>query len=120
AVEAGLRVTLERVGEPYDVSPLIGLNLYRLAQEALTNVLKHAGPGTQVRVHVRYRPDEIELEVADDGRGRPGPPAKGARLGLLGKRERAASLGGRLETLSRSESGWIVRVTVPLPTRSAT
>lgn len=120
AVEAGLRVTLERVGEPYDVSPLIGLNLYRIAQEALTNVLKHAGPGTQVRVHVRYRPDEIELEIADDGRGRPGPPVKGASLGLLGMRERAASLGGRLETLSRSESGWIVRVTVPLPTRSAT
>lgn len=120
AVEAGLRVTLERVGEPYDVSPLIGLNLYRISQEALTNVLKHAGPGTQVRVHVRYEPHEVELEVADDGRGRPGPPVKGASLGLLGMRERAASLGGRLEASSRSESGWIVRVTVPLTTRSVT
>src|SRR5690606_14016986 len=41
---AGLRVTLERVGEPVDVPPLVGLNLYRIAQESLTNVLKHAGP----------------------------------------------------------------------------
>lgn len=115
AVEAGLRVSLERVGEAFELPPLVGLNLYRIAQEALTNVLKHAGPGTVVRVHVRFAPHEVELEVADDGRGRPGPPPKGASLGLLGMRERAASLGGRLEASSRAESGWLVRVTVPLP-----
>src|SRR5690606_7951156 len=54
SLAAGLRVTLERVGEPYEVPPLVGLNLYRIAQEALTNVLKHAGPETQVRVHLRF------------------------------------------------------------------
>src|SRR5690606_25407073 len=112
--EAGLHVRLERVGEPYDVPPLVGLNLYRIAQEALTNVLKHSGAGTRVRAHLRYAPGSIELEVSDDGRGRPGPPAGGASLGLLGMRERAASLGATLEAASRAESGWVVRVAIPL------
>jgi len=118
AVAAGLRATLERVGEPYEVPPLVGLNLYRIAQEALTNVLKHAGPGTRVRVHLRFGEHDVELEVADDGRGRPGPPLRGAGLGLLGMRERAASLGGRLEAAHRTGSGWLVRIAVPLPARS--
>lgn len=117
---AGLRVTLTRVGQPYAVPPLVGLNLYRIAQESLTNALKHAGPGTQVRVHLRFSENAIELEVSDDGRGRPGPPAKGAGLGLLGMRERAASLGGQFEATARTGSGWVVRLTVPLPSRSAT
>ncbi|MBX3093537.1 MAG: sensor histidine kinase [Cryobacterium sp.] len=119
SIMAGLRVTLTRVGEPYGVPPLVGLNLYRIAQEALTNVLKHAGPGTQVRVHLRFGETAIELEVSDDGRGRPGPPPRGAGLGLLGMRERAASLGGQLEATARAGSGWVVRITVPLPLRSA-
>lgn len=117
---AGLRVTLTRVGQPYAVPPLVGLNLYRIAQESLTNALKHAGPGAQVRVHLRFSENAIELEVSDDGRGRPGPPAKGAGLGLLGMRERAASLGGQFEATARTGSGWVVRLTVPLPSRSAT
>ena len=119
AVAAGLQVTLERVGEPYEVPPLVGLNLFRIAQEALTNVRKHAGPGTRARVHVRFGEGDVELEVADDGRGRPGPPMRGAGLGLRGMRERAASLGARFEAARRTGSGWVVRITVPLPARSA-
>lgn len=118
AAAAGLRATLERVGDPYDVPPLVGLNLYRIAQEALTNVLKHAGAGTRVRLHLRYAPDGVELEVADDGRGRPGPSPTGGGLGLQGMRERAASLGGSLETGARTESGWVVRARMPVPVRS--
>lgn len=118
--EAGLRISVERVGVEREVPPLIGLNLYRIAQEALTNVLKHAGVGTRVRLHLRFAPDSVELEVSDDGRGRPGPPVKGASLGLLGMRERAASLGGTLEVAPRAESGWVVRATVPLAKRAAT
>lgn len=120
AAAAGLRVTLERVGHPYPVPPLVGLNLYRIAQEALTNVVKHAGAGTRVSVQLRYREDGIELEVADDGRGRRSQRGTGASLGLVGMRERAASLGGLLEATSRVGSGWIVRITVPLPVRSLT
>ncbi|MBO0983781.1 sensor histidine kinase [Rathayibacter sp. SD072] len=114
AEAAGLRVTLEQVGEPFDVPPLVGLNLYRIAQESLTNVLKHAGPGTRARVHVRYSGSTVELEVADDGLGRPGPRQRNGGLGLLGMRERAATLDGTLEAGPRAGSGWVVRVAVPL------
>ncbi|WP_146168328.1 sensor histidine kinase [Rathayibacter caricis] len=114
AEAAGLRVTLEQVGEPFAVPPLVGLNLYRIAQESLTNVLKHAGPGTRARVHVRYGGSAVELEVADDGLGRPGPRQRNGGLGLVGMRERAATLDGVLEAGPRAGSGWVVRVAVPL------
>ncbi len=110
---AGLRVTRQVVGEPFPVPALVGLNLYRIAQEALTNVRKHAGQGTAARVHLRYGPDSVELEIVDDGLGRPGPPQRGGGLGLLGMRERAAALGGTVDAGPRSDSGWVVRVTVP-------
>ncbi len=114
AVAAGLRVSLEEVGERGPVPPLVELNLYRIAQESLTNVLKHAGPGTRVRLHLRFDRDSVELEIADDGLGRPGPRQRSGGLGLLGMRERAAALGGSLEAKARADSGWVVRVTVPL------
>ncbi|WP_165066763.1 sensor histidine kinase [Marisediminicola senii] len=117
AVAAGLRVSLEEVGEPFAVPPLVGINLYRIAQESLTNVLKHAGPGTRARIHVRYGDDTVELEVTDDGLGRPGPPQRGGGLGLLGMRERAATLDGTLVAAPRTGSGWVVRVTVPVGVR---
>ncbi|KQQ00093.1 MULTISPECIES: sensor histidine kinase [unclassified Rathayibacter] len=117
AVAAGLRVSLERVGTPFEVPPMVGLNLYRIAQESLTNVLKHAGPGTRARVHLRYSGDGVELEVTDDGLGRPGPKQRSGGLGLLGMRERAATLDGTFEALPRAGSGWVVRVTVPLGVR---
>lgn len=117
ATAAGLRATFECVGEPFPLPPLVGLNLYRIAQEALTNVLKHAGPGTRVQVHLRYG-DGVELEIADDGLGRPGPRQRNGGLGLLGMRERATALGATLETKARSTSGWVVRVTVPLAVRA--
>ncbi len=116
AEAAGLRVSLERVGEPFPVPPLVGLNLYRIVQESLTNVVKHAGPGTRTRVHLRYSDDVVELEVADDGLGRPGPTPRGTGLGLIGMRERVASLGGTLEASPRTGSGWVVRATVPIGT----
>jgi signal transduction histidine kinase len=114
ATTAGLRVTFERVGDPVTVPPLVGLNLYRIAQESLTNVLKHAGPGARARVHLRYDKSSIELEVTDDGLGRPGPPQRNGGLGLLGIRERVSALGGTLEAKPRTGSGWVVRVAVPL------
>ena len=119
AAAGGLRVELDRIGPAVEVPPLVGLNLYRIAQEALTNVRKHAGPGTRVRVLLRSGDDHVELEVVDDGRGRPGARPAGGGLGLLGMRERAASLGAELEAAPRrGGSGWIVRVRVPLPVRS--
>ncbi len=114
---AGLRITLERVGDAFPVPALVGLNLYRIAQESLTNVGKHAGAGTSGRVHLRYGDDTVELEIIDEGLGRPGPSQRGAGLGLVGMRERAASLGGILHAGPRTGSGWVVRVTVPVAAR---
>jgi len=109
---AGLRVSFEEVGAPHPVPPLVGLNLYRIAQESLTNVLKHAGPGTRTRVHLRYSNDGVELEIADDGLGRPGPKQGSGGLGLLGMHERIDTLGGTLDARPRAGSGWVVRATV--------
>jgi len=115
ASAAGLKVTFDQVGDPFPIPPLVALNLYRIAQESLTNVIKHAGPGTRTQVHLRYGDQLVELEVADDGLGRPGPAQRGGGLGLLGMRERAASLGGTLEAARRAGSGWVVRVSAPVP-----
>ena len=117
AAAAGLRVSFERVGASIPVPALVGLNLYRIAQESLTNILKHAGPGTRARVHLRYGVDTVELEITDDGLGRPGPRQRGDGLGLLGMRERTAALGGTLHAGARADTGWVVRVTVPLGVR---
>jgi signal transduction histidine kinase len=114
AEAAGLRVSFEQVGDPVPLPQLVELNLYRIAQESLTNVLKHAGPGTRARVHVRFSSADVELEVTDDGLGRPGPRQRSGGLGLLGMRERTAALNGTLEAKARAGSGWVVRVSVPL------
>lgn len=111
---AGLEVSTTQVGDAVTVSPLVGLNLYRIAQEALTNVVKHAGSGTRTVVTVRYLPDAVELEIADDGRKRPSPSGDGNGLGLPGMRERVASLNGTLTVGPRSSGGFIVRARVPV------
>lgn len=120
----GLPVELTVVGESRDVTPMIDLAVYRIAQEALTNVRKHAGASAQADVRVRWLDDAIELEVTDtgvggratEGRDRPGhaPGRDGAGgLGQLGMRERVAVVGGTLELGSRSRGGYLVRARVP-------
>ncbi|QHC01145.1 sensor histidine kinase [Epidermidibacterium keratini] len=116
AESAGLQVSLDSVGTPSPVPALVGLNLYRITQEALANVLKHAGPGTRVSLRVRYLPSLVELEVADDGAGRPRPSMPGAGLGLPGMRERVATLRGQVSAEPRSTGGYVVRAAIPLPT----
>jgi signal transduction histidine kinase len=95
--EMRLLVGVLRGGEdhPAELSPVPA---YRIVQEALTNVVRHAGP-TRARVRISYRPDEVGIEVTDEGpRGpRPGPPPRGGSgHGLIGMRERAALFGGEL------------------------
>ena len=65
---AGLPVEIAIEGEPMELPPGIDLSAYRIVQEALTNALRHAGPA-RARVCVRYAPDELELEITDDGTG---------------------------------------------------
>lgn len=110
--QAGLPTTLEIVGMPRPLPPTVGLNLYRIAQEALTNVRKHAGPDATADVRLRYLADAVELEVANTGAAR-GRRAIGG-LGQLGMRERVAASGGSLEVGPRSRGGYLVRARLPL------
>lgn len=90
-----------------------GLAVRRVAQEALTNVRKHA-PGARVDVRLEYARDDVGLEVRDfGGRGKPGELASsGSGYGLLGMRERAELLGGTLDS-GPDEEGFVVRLRVP-------
>jgi signal transduction histidine kinase len=95
ARSAGVGVQLAVSGALRPLPPAIDLTAYRIVQEALTNVLRHAGPATSAAVRLRYARDALEVEV-DDGRGAgtTWPPRGGN--GLLGMREQIAALGGRL------------------------
>src|SRR5690606_5799509 len=110
---AGTPTTLVIVGEPHPVSTLVGFTLYRVAQEALTNVRKHAGERATAEVRLRHLGDRIELEVTDTGLGR-GLGSRGAAsgLGLIGMRERLAAVSGTLEAGPRSRGGYLVRAVV--------
>ncbi|AEE46653.1 sensor histidine kinase [Cellulomonas fimi] len=109
---SGLRVSLVRMGTPRHLPPGVGLTAYRIAQEALTNVLKHAGPDPRVTVLLSWRPDDVTLEIADDGRGA-AADSDGLGHGLLGMRERAAMFGGSVSTGPRPGGGYRVRAVLP-------
>jgi signal transduction histidine kinase len=114
ASAAGLPTRLTVVGEPGPVPQLAQVNLYRIAQEALTNARRHAGPGATADVRVRHTADAVELEIANTGRAGSGTPG----LGHVGMRERAAASGASIEIGPRTRGGYLVRVRVPL-TRKA-
>jgi signal transduction histidine kinase len=107
--EAGLPVELHVAGTPVQLPAALDLTAYRIAQEALTNSLKHAGPA-RVELTLRYQPSAVEIEVRDDGRG--GANGTGGGHGLIGMRERAALWGGTIEA-GRTESGWLVQARLP-------
>ncbi|PRB12035.1 sensor histidine kinase [Microbacterium sp. MYb62] len=112
STEAGLPTDYAVIGDPVPVPSLVAVNLYRIAQESLTNARRHAGSGATADVRVRYDDDGVEVEIVNTGRTvgqvRPG-------LGQLGMRERAAASGGTLEVTPRSVGGLRVRARVPLP-----
>ncbi|MEU3878135.1 sensor histidine kinase [Streptomyces sp. NPDC029704] len=111
--DAGVRVEVHRSGEQRPLPADIDLSAYRIVQEALTNVVRHAGTG-QCRVTVDHGDDELSVEVVDDGRGATGSgPAHG--FGLIGMRERVALLGGHLSAGPRPEGGFRVAARLPLP-----
>ncbi len=113
SLEAGLPTELSIVGEARPLPPALSLNLYRIAQEALTNARKHAGPDAEAEVRLRYLSDAVELEVANSGTTRALRLPGG--LGQLGMRERVATSGGSLEVGPRSRGGYLVRARLPLP-----
>jgi signal transduction histidine kinase len=114
AREAGLDVKLEVASPPPELPSAVDQAAYRILQESITNVIRHAGPA-RVTVSLTYGPDELELRVADDGRGPRdgGHGAEGGR-GIAGMRERAALLGGELIAGPRPGGGFQVRACLPL------
>ncbi|MER7002853.1 sensor histidine kinase [Dactylosporangium sp. NPDC000555] len=107
--DAGVEMTVVSTGDGRAVPPDIDLAAYRIVQEAVTNVIRHAGTG---RCTVRVdRGDVLTVEVSDDGRG--GTP--GAGYGIPGMRERAVLLGGSFEAGPRPGRGFLVRARLPLP-----
>src|SRR6266568_200539 len=109
---AGLSVELSVTGAR-DLPPGVDLAAYRVVQEALTNVIKHAG-AAGAAVTMEYRPDDLLITVTDDGRPA-GPVSSGTGgRGLIGLRERIALYGGELDAGPRPGGGWRVRARIPL------
>ena len=109
---AGLAVTTTVTGDPRPLPPGVELSAYRIVQEALSNVLRHAG-GSDVRVEVVYRPAALELRVRNGPPPVPPAPSPGAGHGLPGMRERAAMLGGELAAGPDPDGGYAVAAVLP-------
>lgn len=110
---AGLAVDLVTEGEARPVPPALQASVYRVAQEGLANVLKHA-EGSRSFLFLRYRPEAVEVEVSNEEPAvdRRGP---GSRLGLVGVRERVRIFGGQVQAGPRPGGGWDLRASFPLP-----
>jgi signal transduction histidine kinase len=110
--EAGLAVELTEEGAARELPPAAGVTLYRVVQEALTNVLKHAGPDATSTVTLRWEPDRVTVVVRDDGSGA-GASDDGRGAGLAGMRERVEPRGGTLSAGPHPDGGFEVRAELP-------
>jgi signal transduction histidine kinase len=108
---AGLPVELHVDGKPFPLPRGIDLSAYRIVQEGLTNALKHA-KASDADVTVRYRPDELEIEVRDNGHG--GATGDGLGHGLIGVRERVKIYGGRMSAGTAIDGGFVLSTRLPL------
>ncbi|MPY77570.1 MAG: sensor histidine kinase [Actinophytocola sp.] len=121
---AGMPVRLDLDGDFADVSTGVGLGVFRIVQEALTNTLKHAGRGAAAIATVALADDSVEVAVADDGAGKAHPVFAGdgesaSGNGLIGMRERASVFGGTLSVGPQPGGGWQVHAVIPHQGRSA-
>ena len=113
----GIHVAYERPRAPTPVDPTIGIHVYRVLQEAISNVARHSG-ANRADVRLRFEGDVLTLEVEDRGQwADPGGARRG--LGLVAMRERAALLGGSIDVLRPRDGGTLVRLTVPLKASAA-
>src|SRR5262249_32754882 len=103
--DAGIDATLKVSGARRELPAALDLSAFRIVQEALTNVLKHA-QATRVEVSVDYSAEALTLVIADNGAGSPAPAAAATGHGLIGMRERADLFGGELNTGSSSLGGF--------------
>ncbi|MEU9701948.1 sensor histidine kinase [Streptomyces sp. NPDC047981] len=108
----GLNATLKVEGHPHDVPAAVDRTVYRVVQESLTNIARHAHAAT-ASVGIDWRPDALAIRVDDDGKATPNTaPTSG--FGLLGMRERVTALGGRLRAEPRPDGGFTVQAELPL------
>ncbi|MEO6088356.1 MAG: histidine kinase [Umezawaea sp.] len=105
---AGLPTSWTVQGQPFPLTPTAGLATYRVVQEALTNVLKHAHHPKQAKVTLRYADPVVDVEVVDDGLTRPAPVSESAGHGLSGMRERVSVFSGQVTASARPGGGWRV------------
>ena len=113
---AGQPVTLTESGAVRELPQEVDQAAYRIVQEALTNVSRHAGKA-RASVHLGYAPGALTVQVDDDGEGT-GARSAGPGLGLIGMRERVSALGGQLQAGPRAGSGFRVRAELPVRTAS--
>jgi signal transduction histidine kinase len=113
---AGLPVTVTVTGAERALPPAVDQAAYRIVQEAITNVARHAGLAcATVRLH--YTPTALSVQVDDDGAGASGPRPASHGLGLIGMRERVSALGGELRAGPRDGGGFQVRAELPMRAR---
>jgi signal transduction histidine kinase len=113
AKTAGLEVRTETEGEARPLPFGVESAAFRIIQEALTNIARHAH-GATATVHVGYGPEDLTVQIDDDGRGSGTTNTTGGGKGILGMRERATALGGDLEAGPRPGGGFRVRATLPM------
>jgi signal transduction histidine kinase len=115
SLRAGIATTLSVRGEARPLPPTADLAAYRIVQESLTNVIRHAGPAT-ADVKVTYEDGRVLIEVVDDGQGASTAHGEsvGGGYGIAGMRERAAAVGGEIETGPRLGRGFRVRASLPV------
>jgi signal transduction histidine kinase len=106
-------VNVDIEGEQRALPAGVDLAAFRIVQEALTNVVRHAAASTAT-VHLAYGDTDLVIEVDDDGRGVPASPRRDGAKGIVGMRERATSLGGQLVTGPSPGHGFRVRAWLPL------
>jgi signal transduction histidine kinase len=111
--DAGQPVTLRVEGEARALPQSLELSVYRVVQEALTNVVRHAAPPVTATVVIRYEDGDVVVEVTDDGRGPGSKRRDGGGHGLAGMRERVSLLGGELSAGPRAEGGYQVVARLP-------
>lgn len=111
--DAQTPVQLRIEGTPTTLPPQVDLSAYRIVQEALTNTMKHAGPGASATVVLTYGDTHVQVEIRDTGSGVTGTDDRGGN-GLRGMRERARLLGGQLTAGAGPTGGFVVRATLPI------
>ena len=114
--KAGPRITLEMPEELPPVPESLGLTVFRVVQESVTNFLKHAGPTAQAIATITCEPEAIDIRVTDDGVGVQAS-TEGRGAGVRGMRERVAAMGGTFKAGPRTGGGYEVKVRLPLPSQ---